>query len=182
MEGDQVLVNNYTMLHGRESFTNERELWRVQQIPPSENIPDYFKTNGRNYFSHGTRWNFRNFQITVMIKNPKNNELYANRKGHFWEGLVIGQSPKSLFKFREEKAVTYAFVGVEAPLTNFFQWTFVAGCLFLFFFLGTWRFKGYFPAKFFPEKSMYILWKCRIVQDFIGHFLHFCRTQGGGQI
>ena len=41
-EGDQVYVNNYTMLHGRKSFSNSRELWRLQAIPPNENLPRYF--------------------------------------------------------------------------------------------------------------------------------------------
>ena len=41
-EGDQVYINNYTMMHGRKSFSNSRELWRLQAIPPSENLPDYF--------------------------------------------------------------------------------------------------------------------------------------------
>ena len=41
-EGDQVYVNNYTMLHGRKSFSNSRELWRLQALPPSDNLPAYF--------------------------------------------------------------------------------------------------------------------------------------------
>ena len=44
-EGDQVYVNNYTTLHGRNNFTNDRELWRLQAIPPSDNLPDYFLRN-----------------------------------------------------------------------------------------------------------------------------------------
>ena len=44
-EGDQVYVNNYTMLHGRKSFSNNRELWRLQAIPPSDNLPPYFLAN-----------------------------------------------------------------------------------------------------------------------------------------
>ena len=49
-EGDQVYVNNYTMLHGRRSFTNERELWRIQLNPPTDNVPDYFVKYGHTYF------------------------------------------------------------------------------------------------------------------------------------
>ena len=41
-EGDQVYVNNYTMLHGRKSFSNSRELWRLQALPQSDNLPAYF--------------------------------------------------------------------------------------------------------------------------------------------
>ena len=44
-EGDHVYVNNYTTLHGRNSFSNERELWRLQAIPESENLPEYFLNN-----------------------------------------------------------------------------------------------------------------------------------------
>lgn len=51
-EGDQVYVNNYTMLHGRQAFTNTRELWRVQLIPPSKDIPEYYKTNGKQFSSN----------------------------------------------------------------------------------------------------------------------------------
>eukprot|EP00794_Sanderia_malayensis_P014914 gene14914-16456_t len=42
-EGDQVFVNNYTTLHGRVAFSSQRELWRLQAIPPSDNLPSYFK-------------------------------------------------------------------------------------------------------------------------------------------
>ena len=43
-EGDQVYVNNYTMLHGRRGFSSpNRELWRLQAIPPSNNLPDYLR-------------------------------------------------------------------------------------------------------------------------------------------
>ena len=52
-EGDQVYVNNYSMLHGRNSFTNERELWRVQLIPPTDNVPEYWKSLGHTYYPHG---------------------------------------------------------------------------------------------------------------------------------
>ena len=44
-EGDQVYVNNYTTLHGRNGFTNDRELWRLQAIPPSDNLPEYYLKN-----------------------------------------------------------------------------------------------------------------------------------------
>ena len=44
-EGDQVYVNNYTTLHGRNGFTNSRELWRLQAIPESNNLPEYFLKN-----------------------------------------------------------------------------------------------------------------------------------------
>ena len=44
-EGDQVYVNNYTTLHGRNGFTNDRELWRLQAIPPSNNLPEYYLKN-----------------------------------------------------------------------------------------------------------------------------------------
>ena len=37
--GDYVLVNNYTTLHGRTPFTGERELWRIELAPPSDNLP-----------------------------------------------------------------------------------------------------------------------------------------------
>ena len=40
-EGDQVYVNNYTMLHGRNGFPSNRELWRLQAAPPSANLPAY---------------------------------------------------------------------------------------------------------------------------------------------
>ena len=40
--GDQVFVNNYTMIHGRNGFSRDRELWRLQAIPPSNNLPPYF--------------------------------------------------------------------------------------------------------------------------------------------
>ena len=51
-EGDQVFVNNYTMLHGRlQPFTNKRELWRVQLVPPSDNIPEYFHIHGKQFFT-----------------------------------------------------------------------------------------------------------------------------------
>lgn len=44
-EGDLVFVNNYTTLHGRNPFNHgvQRELWRIQSIPVSDNIPEYFK-------------------------------------------------------------------------------------------------------------------------------------------
>ena len=45
-EGDLVLVNNYSMLHGREPFAGERELWRIQAIPPSRNMPEYYRKYG----------------------------------------------------------------------------------------------------------------------------------------
>ena len=42
-QGDYVYVNNYTMLHGRKSFSsNCRELWRLQALPPSDTLPAYF--------------------------------------------------------------------------------------------------------------------------------------------
>ena len=41
-QGDQVYVNNYTTLHGRNGFSNRRELWRLQAIPPSKNLPKHF--------------------------------------------------------------------------------------------------------------------------------------------
>ena len=44
-EGDQVYVNNYTTLHGRNGFQNDRELWRLQAIPPSDNLPEFFVNN-----------------------------------------------------------------------------------------------------------------------------------------
>ena len=44
-EGDQVYVNNYTTLHGRNGFTNSRELWRLQAIPESKNLPEYLSRN-----------------------------------------------------------------------------------------------------------------------------------------
>ena len=44
-EGDQVYVNNYTTLHGRNGFTNSRELWRLQAIPESDNLPEYLSKN-----------------------------------------------------------------------------------------------------------------------------------------
>lgn len=44
-EGDQAYVNNYTVLHGRNGFSNGRELWRVQAVPPSDNTPDYYANN-----------------------------------------------------------------------------------------------------------------------------------------
>ena len=43
-EGDFVFVNNYTTLHGRESFCGSRELWRIQAIPPTDNVPLYFRS------------------------------------------------------------------------------------------------------------------------------------------
>ena len=43
-EGDVVLVNNYTMVHGRNEFASRRELWRLQALPPSDNLPGYFTT------------------------------------------------------------------------------------------------------------------------------------------
>eukprot|EP00112_Aurelia_sp_Birch-Aquarium-sp1_P017961 Seg422.6 transcript_id=Seg422.6/GoldUCD/mRNA.D3Y31 product="Spore wall maturation protein DIT1" protein_id=Seg422.6/GoldUCD/D3Y31 len=43
--GDQVYVNNYTMLHGRQGFANNRELWRIQAVPPSNNTPAYYAEN-----------------------------------------------------------------------------------------------------------------------------------------
>ena len=45
-EGDQAYVNNYTMLHGRKAFEECRELWRLQAVPQSDNVPKYFKDNG----------------------------------------------------------------------------------------------------------------------------------------
>ena len=43
-QGDQVYVDNYAMLHGRKSFSRRgRELWRLQALPPSDNLPDYFR-------------------------------------------------------------------------------------------------------------------------------------------
>ena len=44
-KGDQVYVNNYTMLHGRQGFSNNRELWRIQAVPPSNNTPVYYANN-----------------------------------------------------------------------------------------------------------------------------------------
>ena len=44
-EGDQVYVNNYTTLHGRNGFTNSRELWRLQAIPEGDSLPEYFLEN-----------------------------------------------------------------------------------------------------------------------------------------
>ena len=44
-EGDQVYVNNYTTLHGRNGFANSRELWRLQAIPESDNLPEYLSNN-----------------------------------------------------------------------------------------------------------------------------------------
>ena len=44
-EGDHVYVNNYTTLHGRNSFSAERELWRLQTIPETDNLPEYFLNN-----------------------------------------------------------------------------------------------------------------------------------------
>ena len=44
-EGDQVYVNNYTTLHGRNGFSNDREMWRMQAIPESDNLPEYFLKN-----------------------------------------------------------------------------------------------------------------------------------------
>ena len=41
-KGDQVYINNYTTLHGRKGSSNKRELWRIQAIPPSDNLPPYF--------------------------------------------------------------------------------------------------------------------------------------------
>ncbi len=38
-EGDYVVINNYTTMHGRTPFTGERELWRIQLAPPSDNVP-----------------------------------------------------------------------------------------------------------------------------------------------
>jgi pyoverdine/dityrosine biosynthesis protein Dit1/alpha-ketoglutarate-dependent taurine dioxygenase len=38
-EGDLMLINNWTMLHGRTAFTGEREVWRIQLQPPSMNSP-----------------------------------------------------------------------------------------------------------------------------------------------
>lgn len=49
-EGDMVHINNYTMLHGRQGFQNERELWRLQLIPPSDNVPDYYKKYGDTFY------------------------------------------------------------------------------------------------------------------------------------
>ena len=39
-----VFVNNYTMVHGRNEFGSSRELWRLQALPPSDNLPGYFTT------------------------------------------------------------------------------------------------------------------------------------------
>lgn len=39
MEGDLVIINNYTTLHGRTEFSGYRELWRIQIQPPSLNSP-----------------------------------------------------------------------------------------------------------------------------------------------
>ncbi len=39
-DGDYVVINNYSTVHGRTAFTSsERELWRVQLSPPSSNVP-----------------------------------------------------------------------------------------------------------------------------------------------
>ena len=46
-EGDMVLVNNYTVLHGREAFSGSRELWRIQAVPPTKNMPQYFQDKGK---------------------------------------------------------------------------------------------------------------------------------------
>ena len=41
-KGDQVYVNNYTVLHGRNGLSSDRELWRIQAVPPGQNLPTYF--------------------------------------------------------------------------------------------------------------------------------------------
>ncbi len=39
-DGDYVVLNNYSTVHGRTGFSGEaRELWRVQLSPPSDNVP-----------------------------------------------------------------------------------------------------------------------------------------------
>ncbi len=39
-DGDYVLVNNYTTLHGRTEYSDSaRELWRIQTSPPTDNVP-----------------------------------------------------------------------------------------------------------------------------------------------
>ena len=40
---DAVFINNYTTLHARNAFTGGRELWRIQAVPPSDNMPEYYK-------------------------------------------------------------------------------------------------------------------------------------------
>ena len=47
-EGDYAFVNNYTVLHGREAFSGSRELWRLQAIPPTDNVPKYFLDQNNN--------------------------------------------------------------------------------------------------------------------------------------
>jgi len=48
-EGDLVYVNNYMMVHGRSKFNSKldskRELWRLQALPPTDNLPEYFRKN-----------------------------------------------------------------------------------------------------------------------------------------
>ncbi|XP_066925324.1 uncharacterized protein [Clytia hemisphaerica] len=42
-QGDLVFVNNETTLHGRNAFGNsDRELWRIQSLPDSQNLPEFF--------------------------------------------------------------------------------------------------------------------------------------------
>lgn len=45
--GDQVYVNNYTTLHGRNGLSKEREIWRIQATPPSDNLPPYLVEHSR---------------------------------------------------------------------------------------------------------------------------------------
>jgi len=43
-KGDLVYVDNNTTLHGRNSFEHSNhELWKIQSLPSTDNLPDYFR-------------------------------------------------------------------------------------------------------------------------------------------